>query len=625
MKKTLFLQPIAYSLWLTAFTQNVGIGTTTPLARLHVANGSVVFTAIGDTVPAPGAVPVSGAGRRMMWYADKAAFRAGYANGTNWDNDSIGVYSFAAGFDTKASGPASAAIGASTRASGAISTALGNSTTASGQFSTAMGGGTRASGVGSIAMGGSTTASGQYAAAMGNFTTANSFASTVIGRYNDTTSSSSISWVDTDPLFVAGIGTANNARKNALTISKNGNTGIGTSTPKARLHVTDSSVVFTAEDNASAPYGDPPVSGGGRRMMWYADKAAFRAGYAGGDEWDNANTGPYSIAAGWETTASGLYSTAFGHETIASNYFSTALGNSTEASGQNSIAMGHTTKAMGSSSMAMGYLTVADGEFATAIGYDALADGQAATAIGYVSYALANGATAIGYHVTANGSYSTTIGSYVSSNSYEGSFLIGDHSSTLMMNSPSANNFRARFANGYRLYTSADLSTGCSLGAGDNAWTTGSDVRTKENFEKVNGEDFLQKIAAFDLVSWNYKGQDSRIFRHYGPMAQDFHAAFGKDKYGTIGNDTTINQADFDGVNLIAIQALEKRTREESQKSKVKNEKLEKENARLIIGQEVLKHEIAVLKNQNENLAKRMQQLEALVFNQNTACQTAKQ
>ena len=43
-------------------------------------------------------------------------------------------------------------------------------------------------------------------------------------------------------------------------------------------------------------------------------------------------------------------------------------------------------------------------------------------------------------------------------------------------------------------------------------------------------------------------------------MAQDFYAAFGKDKYGTIGNDTTINSADFAGVSFIAIQALEKRT-----------------------------------------------------------------
>jgi septal ring factor EnvC (AmiA/AmiB activator) len=43
-------------------------------------------------------------------------------------------------------------------------------------------------------------------------------------------------------------------------------------------------------------------------------------------------------------------------------------------------------------------------------------------------------------------------------------------------------------------------------------------------------------------------------------MAQEFYAAFGHDKYGVAGNDTTINQADFEGINLIAIKALEKRT-----------------------------------------------------------------
>ena len=56
--------------------QNVGIGTLSPVARLHVADSSVVFTAIGDIPATPGNVPVSGAGRRMMWYPDKAAFRA---------------------------------------------------------------------------------------------------------------------------------------------------------------------------------------------------------------------------------------------------------------------------------------------------------------------------------------------------------------------------------------------------------------------------------------------------------------------------------------------------------------------------------------------------------------------
>src|SRR6185295_5868729 len=145
---------------------------------------------------------------------------------------------------------------------------------------------------------------------------------------------------------------------------------------------------------------------------------------------------------------------------------------------------------------------------------------------------------------------------------------------------------------------------------GANAWSTTSDIRLKENFETVNGEDFLKKIATMRLVSWNYKKQDPSKFRHYGPMAQEFHAAFGKDKYGTIGNDTTINQADFDGVNLIAIQALEKRTivlNEENAKLKMQNAKLEGDMVELKTS----------LQKQNDALVKRLQQLETLVLQQN--------
>src|SRR4051812_30352673 len=87
------------------FAQNVGIGTTNPVARLHVADSNVLFSANGD-VPFPvfRNPPVSGQGRRMMWYPDKAAFRAGYVSGANWDKDSIGSYSFATGSDAKAKG-----------------------------------------------------------------------------------------------------------------------------------------------------------------------------------------------------------------------------------------------------------------------------------------------------------------------------------------------------------------------------------------------------------------------------------------------------------------------------------------------------------------------------------------
>ena len=45
-------------------------------------------------------------------------------------------------------------------------------------------------------------------------------------------------------------------------------------------------------------------------------------------------------------------------------------------------------------------------------------------------------------------------------------------------------------------------------------------------------------------------------------MAQDFYNAFGKDKFGKIGNEKSINYQDFDGVLMIAVHALEARTRE---------------------------------------------------------------
>ena len=46
------------------------------------------------------------------------------------------------------------------------------------------------------------------------------------------------------------------------------NVGIGTLNPLARLHVTDSSVLFSAAGPTNGVYGNPPISGEGRRMMW---------------------------------------------------------------------------------------------------------------------------------------------------------------------------------------------------------------------------------------------------------------------------------------------------------------------------------------------------------------------
>ncbi len=207
---------------------NVGVGTTSPTALLHAhgtgtGEGNVLF--VGEyKVFSPGDPPTSGAGTRMMWYPDKAAFRAGRVIGTNWDKDNIGDYSVAMGNNTTASGNYSTAMGSGTTASGNYSTTMGNLTTASGYYSTAMGSGTTASGYNSIAIGFNITAPSGY--------------ETVVGRYNTTyTPNSTLVWDADDRLFVIGNGISSVSRSNAMTVLKNGNVGIGTETPTSIFHI----------------------------------------------------------------------------------------------------------------------------------------------------------------------------------------------------------------------------------------------------------------------------------------------------------------------------------------------------------------------------------------------------
>lgn len=182
---------------------NVGIGTTSPQAKLEVKNGSVLFNGTS------GNTPINGPGTRMMWIPYKAAFRAGNAGGLNaWNDVNIGFYSVAFGISTKASG----------------------------WFSAAFGGGTIASGTGSTVFGYNNTASGHYSSAFGCGSTAQAFNSFVIGQYN-VISGNVNSWVATDPLFVIGNGLSSSARANAMTVLKNGNVGIGTTIPSAKLQV----------------------------------------------------------------------------------------------------------------------------------------------------------------------------------------------------------------------------------------------------------------------------------------------------------------------------------------------------------------------------------------------------
>lgn len=79
---------------------------------------------------------------------------------------------------------------------------------------------------------------GMYSAAFGSTTIAQSFACFVVGQYNQIlTNYSATTWVATDPVFVVGNGQDGQKRYNAITVLKNGNTGIGTPKPINRLDV----------------------------------------------------------------------------------------------------------------------------------------------------------------------------------------------------------------------------------------------------------------------------------------------------------------------------------------------------------------------------------------------------
>ncbi|KKZ71112.1 hypothetical protein VO63_25470 [Streptomyces showdoensis] len=68
----------------------------------------------------------------------------------------------------------------------------------------------------------------------------------------------------------------------------------------------------------------------------------------------------------------------------------------------------------------------------------------------------------------------------------------------------------------------------------------------------VNGFAVLDAVAALPVGTWRYLWEPEGV-RHLGPMAQDWHAAFGFNP-----DDTRIPVVDGLGVSLVCIQALQR-------------------------------------------------------------------
>jgi hypothetical protein len=114
-------------------------------------------------------------------------------------------------------------------------------------------------------------------------------------------------------------------------------------------------------------------------------------------------------------------------------------------------------------------------------------------------------------------------------------------------------------------------------------WQNSSDRNSKEAFSAINPRAVLEKVSALPITEWKYKVEAAGT-QHIGPMAQDFHAAFGLNG----PDDKHIATVDEEGVALAAIQGL--------------NQKLEETRA-----------DNAALRADNADLRARLEKLERLL------------
>ena len=121
------------------------------------------------------------------------------------------------------------------------------------------------------------------------------------------------------------------------------------------------------------------------------------------------------------------------------------------------------------------------------------------------------------------------------------------------------------------------------------AFNVTSDRNKKENFTSVSPEDVLEKVAELPITTWNYIADDQKT-THLGPMAQDFHKAFGLGK-----TDKTLSFVDTNGVALASIQAL--------------NTKLQEKDLKI----NALQNQNEMILDQNRAMADKLSQLENMV------------
>lgn len=244
--------------------------------------------------------------------------------------------------------------------------------------------------------------------------------------------------------------------------------------------------------------------------------------------------GRENTASAWASTVGGgQQNTASGEEcaTVAGGYQNTASGSAAAVSGGSYNTASGSLGAIGG-----GQSNVALGDWSTVSGGATNTANAWAAAVGGGSQNLASS-----FYATVPGGTrgkATNNGSFVwSGDDTEDTTSFGSYT------------FTVRCEGGARFYTANGTSIGPRLGPGDPQWVSTSDSNLKTKVSAVNTREVLAKLSRLPVTEWEYKTFPNRRF--IGPMAQDFHAAFGLGS-----DDKTIGTLDTDGVIYAAIQGL---------------------------------------------------------------------
>lgn len=246
---------------------------------------------------------------------------------------------------------------------------------------------------------------------------------------------------------------------------------------------------------------------------------------------NNAAFGTIAGGNGNEVTAS--------YGTIGGGYDNEAGDSAFVGGGQANIASGGQSGVVGGQqNEATGFGSfVGGGRFHVAAGAYSMIPG------GYWSETAGSYAFAGGRRAKANAT-----GCFVWADSVDADFTCG-----------TSNRFLVRSTGGVFFVTQASPQTGVFVAAGSGTWNSISDRAAKSNIAPVDSVDVLERLAAVPVSIWNYSAQPEAV-RHIGPMADDFHAAFG------VGDDPrAISVVDAQGVALAAIQGLHKLVREKDE------------------------------------------------------------